>query len=54
MNNGQPFAQEEHASHAQTQSVTLVSGLGDLHHPVSTRNAQAQQFLPDQSLISGW
>src|SRR5437667_7059432 len=29
--------------------ATLVSGLGDLHHPVSARNAQAQQFF-DQGL----
>src|SRR5437667_401687 len=28
---------------------TLVSGLGDLHHPVSASNAQAQQFF-DQGL----
>ena len=36
-------------SHAQTRPVTLVSGLGDLHHPVSTKNPQAQQFF-DQGL----
>src|SRR5205085_12356856 len=29
--------------------ATLVSGLGDLHHPVSAGNAQAQQFF-DQGL----
>jgi tetratricopeptide (TPR) repeat protein len=29
--------------------VTLVTGLGDLHHPVSTSQAQAQQFF-DQGL----
>jgi tetratricopeptide (TPR) repeat protein len=29
--------------------VTLMSGLGDLHHPVSTSNEQAQQFF-DQGL----
>ena len=40
---------QEHASHAQTHPVTLVTGLGDLHHPVSTKNAQAQQFF-DQGL----
>jgi tetratricopeptide (TPR) repeat protein len=40
---------QEHASHAQTRPVTLVTGLGDLHHPVSTHNAQAQQFF-DQGL----
>ncbi len=40
---------QNHASHVQTHSVTLVTGLGDLHHPVSTKNAQAQQFF-DQGL----
>jgi hypothetical protein len=29
--------------------VTLMSGLGDLHHPVSTKNEEAQQFF-DQGL----
>jgi tetratricopeptide (TPR) repeat protein len=40
---------QEHASHAPTRPVTMVTGLGDLHHPVSTHNAQAQQFF-DQGL----
>src|SRR6202166_398270 len=40
---------QNHASHAQTRPVTLVAGLGDLHHPVSTKNPQAQQFF-DQGL----
>jgi tetratricopeptide (TPR) repeat protein len=35
--------------HATTHPVTLVTGLGDLHHPVSTHNPQAQQFF-DQGL----
>ena len=35
--------------HAQVKPATLVSGLGDLHHPVSTKNTQAQQFF-DQGL----
>ena len=38
-----------HTSHAQTHSVTLVAGLGDLHHPVSTHNPEAQKFF-DQGL----
>jgi tetratricopeptide (TPR) repeat protein len=42
-------AAQDHASHASTRPVTMVTGLGDLHHPVSTRNAQAQQFF-DQGL----
>jgi tetratricopeptide (TPR) repeat protein len=44
------------ASFAQTNSAynparteVLMSGLGDLHHPVSTSNAEAQQFF-DQGL----
>jgi len=40
---------QDHAAHPQTHPVTLVAGLGDLHHPVSTRNPQAQQFF-DQGL----
>ena len=42
-------AAQDHASHAQAHPVSLVTGLGDLHHPVSTKNAQAQQFF-DQGL----
>jgi tetratricopeptide (TPR) repeat protein len=38
-----------HAAHMQAHPVTLVTGLGDLHHPVSTHNPQAQQFF-DQGL----
>jgi len=40
---------QDHASHMQTRPITLVTGLGDLHHPVSTHNQQAQQFF-DQGL----
>src|ERR1700687_5869658 len=40
---------QNHASHAAARPVTLVTGLGDLHHPVSTKNPQAQQFF-DQGL----
>jgi len=42
-------AAQDHASHVQSHPVTLVTGLGDLHHPVSTKNPQAQQFF-DQGL----
>ena len=44
------FAQQ-HASHDQPagKAATLMTGLGDLHHPVSTTNAEAQQFF-DQGL----
>jgi tetratricopeptide (TPR) repeat protein len=41
-------AQEHPASH-QEKPATLMSGLGGLHHPVSTSNAKAQQFF-DQGL----
>jgi tetratricopeptide (TPR) repeat protein len=41
-------AQEHSASH-QSKQATLMSGLGDLHHPVSTSYAEAQQFF-DQGL----
>src|ERR1051326_3559794 len=40
---------QNHAAHAQTHSVSLVRGLGDLHHPVSTHNPEAQKFF-DQGL----
>ena len=40
---------QDHSSHMQAHPVTLVTGLGDLHHPVSTKNAEAQKFF-DQGL----
>jgi hypothetical protein len=43
---------QEHANSAKgpkTRAVTLVSGLGNLHHPDSTKNPQAQKFF-DQGL----
>jgi len=44
------FAQEqEHAVAAKNKTVTLMTGLGDWRHPVSTKNAQAQAFF-DQGL----
>src|ERR1700722_4153776 len=42
-------AAQEHMDHGQSRPVTLVTGLGDLHHPVSTQNPQAQEFF-DQGL----
>ena len=41
-------AQQPPAGNA-SKPATLVSGMGDLHHPVSTNNPQAQQFF-DQGL----
>jgi tetratricopeptide (TPR) repeat protein len=46
---GASAAAQNHAAHAQVHPVTLVDGLGDLHHPVSTQNAEAQKFF-DQGL----
>jgi tetratricopeptide (TPR) repeat protein len=40
---------QDHSAHTQPKSATLMQGYGDLHHPVSTDNAQAQQFF-DQGL----
>jgi tetratricopeptide (TPR) repeat protein len=40
---------QDHASHAQARPVTLVTGLGDLRHPVTTRTPEAQKFF-DQGL----
>ena len=45
----QDHASHPQAHHAQAHPVTLVTGLGDLHHPVSTKNAEAQKFF-DQGL----
>ncbi len=42
---------QQHAGHAQPagKAVTLMTGLGDLHHPVSAANPEAQKFF-DQGL----
>ena len=40
---------QDHAAHNQAKPATMMSGLGDLHHPVSTSNLEAQQFF-DQGL----
>src|SRR6184192_4479388 len=42
-------AAQDHSAHAQPKPATLMQGYGDLHHPVSTDNTQAQQFF-DQGL----
>lgn len=44
-----PAFAQDHSHSMQSQPVTLVTGLGNLHHPVSTKNAEAQQFF-DQGL----
>ena len=45
------FAQNHsaHAAPPTAKPATLMPGYGDLHHPVSTQNAQAQKFF-DQGL----
>src|SRR2546430_11063232 len=40
---------QQHPAHNQPRPATLMSGLGDLHHPVSTSNPEAQKFF-DQGL----
>jgi len=40
---------QDHSAHGPAKTAILTSGLGDLHHPVSTRNAEAQRFF-DQGL----
>jgi len=42
-------AQEHAADSAAAKPATMMTGLGNLHHPVATKNAQAQQFF-DQGL----
>ena len=40
------FGQHSHAPNAETQPpVLLAAGLGDVNHPVSTNNAEAQRFF---------
>src|SRR5580765_2298263 len=40
---------QDHAHAMQSHPVTLVTGLGDLHHPVSTHHPEAQKYF-DQGL----
>src|SRR5882724_8433345 len=42
---------QQHPTHNQpaAKKATLMAGLGDLHHPVSTNNAEAQKFF-DQGM----
>lgn len=46
---GQASAQHQHTSTVASIPVSLMQGLGDLHHPVSTKNPLAQRFF-DQGL----
>jgi tetratricopeptide (TPR) repeat protein len=36
---------QDHSTHTQAKPATLMQGYGDLHHPVSTSDAHAQQFF---------
>jgi tetratricopeptide (TPR) repeat protein len=36
---------QDHPAHTPSKPATLMPGLGDLHHPVSTKSPQAQQFF---------
>ena len=42
---------QQHPMHSQpaAKKATLMAGLGDLHHPVSTSNPEAQKFF-DQGM----
>jgi tetratricopeptide (TPR) repeat protein len=43
------FGQHAHGPAKEMKPVTLATGLGDIYHPVSTKNAEAQKFF-DQGL----
>ncbi len=44
-----PSVAQDHSAHAQAKPATLMTGVGTLHHPVSTSNPEAQEFF-DQGL----
>jgi tetratricopeptide (TPR) repeat protein len=44
-----PSIAQYHSAHNQPQPATLMSGLGNAHHPVTTSNPEAQKFF-DQGL----
>ena len=44
-----PSLAQDHSSHSQSKPATLMSGVGNVHHPVSTSNPEAQKFF-DQGL----
>src|SRR5215472_2497828 len=41
--------QAQNSTHAAVKPATLMSGISDLHHPVTTSNPEAQKFF-DQGL----
>jgi len=44
-----PAFSQEHPAPAKAKSAALLTGYSNWHHPVSTKNAQAQAFF-DQGL----
>jgi len=44
-----PSIAQDHSAHSVAKPATLMSGLGNAHHPVSTTNPEAQKFF-DQGL----
>jgi tetratricopeptide (TPR) repeat protein len=44
-----PGMAQNHPAHPDAKPATLMPGLGNLHHPVSTNNPEAQEFF-DQGL----
>ncbi len=44
-----PSIAQDHSTHGQAKPATLMPGLGNAHHPVSTTNPEAQKFF-DQGL----
>lgn len=48
---GSPICAQQHSGHDQpaAKKATLMTGLGDLHHPVTTSNPEAQKFF-DQGM----
>ena len=44
-----PSIAQDHSAHTQFKPATLMSGVGNVHHPVSASNPEAQKFF-DQGL----
>src|SRR5277367_6796913 len=44
-----PSIAQDHSTHTQSKPATLMSGVGNIRHPVSTTNPEAQKFF-DQGL----
>ena len=44
-----PSIAQDHSAHTQSKPATLMAGVGNVHHPVSTSNPEAQKFF-DQGL----